>query len=66
MNLWEVTYSVYSNNINESGAWTMESGMPSQFTTTVVAFNQTQAEQQVRNMNGGSNHCLVRSCRLIG
>jgi len=66
MNLWEITYSVYSNNINESGAWTMDAGMPSQFTTNVVAFNQVQAEQQVCNMNGGRDHCLVRSCRLIG
>ena len=66
MKTWEVTYSVYSNNINESGAWTMASGMPSHFTTQVIAFSQPQAEHQVRNMNGGADHCLIRSCRPIG
>jgi hypothetical protein len=63
MNTFEVTYSVYTNNINESGTW-MSSG-PSQYTTQVTAFNQTNAEQMVRNQNGGSNHCVIRSCRRV-
>ena len=64
MSAWEVTYSVFENNINESGAW-MSSG-PSQYTTQVMAFNQIIAEQMVRNQNGGRDHCLIRSCRLVG
>ena len=64
MSVWEVTYSVFTNNINESGAWT--SSGPSQYTTQVTAFNQTMAEMMVKLQNGGPNHCLVRSCRLIG
>jgi hypothetical protein len=42
--MWEVTYSVFDNNINESGAW--ESSGPSQYTTQVTAFNQIIAEQR--------------------
>ena len=34
--------------------------------TQVTAFNQSIAEQMVRNQNGGGNHCLIRSCRLVG
>ena len=64
MSLWEVNYSVYSNNINESGAW-MSSG-PSDYTTQVTAFNQTMAEMMVKLQNGGPNHCVIHRCRLIG
>jgi hypothetical protein len=64
MSTWEVTYSVFNNNINESGAWT--SSGPSQYTTQVTAFNQIMAEMMVKLQNGGPNHCLVRSCRLVG
>ena len=64
MSLWEVTYSVFDNNINESGAW-MSSG-PSQYMTQVTAFNQIMAEMMVKLQNGGPNHCLIRSCRLVG
>lgn len=66
MTTWEVTYSVFSNNINESGSWTREAGMPSQFTTQVSAPNQSVAESMVKSMNGGSNHCVIRSCRNLG
>ena len=64
MSTWQVNYSVYSNNINEGGAW-MSSG-PSDYTTQVTAFTQSIAEQMVRNQNGGANHCLIHSCRMIG
>jgi hypothetical protein len=64
MSTWEVTYSVFDNNINESGAWT--SNGPSQYTTQVTAFNQVMAEMMVKLQNGGPNHCLVRSCRSVG
>ena len=64
MSTWEVTYSVFDNNINESGAWA--SSGPSQYTTQVTAFNQIMAEMMVKLQNGGPNHCLVRSCRLVG
>ena len=64
MSTWEVTYSVFDNNINESSAW-MSSG-PSQYTTQVTAFNQVIAERLVTIQNGGRDHCLIRSCRLIG
>lgn len=63
MNSYQVTYSIYSNNINESGAW-LSSG-PSQYTTVVTAFNPSIAKQLVENQNGGSNHCLVRSVQLV-
>jgi hypothetical protein len=55
---YEVTYKVLSNNINEGGAW-MSSG-PSHYTTFVDAPYQGAAEQLVRNMNGGSNHCYIQ------
>jgi hypothetical protein len=55
---FEVTYNVLSNNIKESGAW-MSSG-PSHYTTVVTAPYQGAAEQLVRNMNGGDNHCHIQ------
>ena len=61
---FEVTYKVYDNNINESGAW-MSSG-PGQYTTTVEAPYQGAAEQMVKNMNGGSNHCQIIRAMHIG
>ena len=61
---FEVMYKVLTNNINESGAWA--SSGPSQYTTQVTAFNQVIAERLVTIQNGGRDHCLVRSCRLIG
>lgn len=54
---FEVTYKVLTNNINEGGAWT--SSGPSHYTTIVTAPYQGAAEQMVRNMNGGSNHCHI-------
>lgn len=54
---FEVTYKVLENNINESGAW-LSSG-PSHYTTVVNAPYQAAAEQMVRNMNGGANHCHI-------
>lgn len=55
---FEVMYKVLSNNINESGAWTQHGG-PSHYTTVVEAPYQGAAEQMVRNMNGGPNHCYI-------
>ena len=60
---FEVTYQVYSNNINESGAW-MSSG-PSHYTTVVTAAHQGAAEQMVKNMNGGANHCHIQRAVMI-
>lgn len=54
---FEVTYKVLSNNINEGGAW--QSSGPSHYTTVVTALHQGAAEQMVRNMNGGSDHCHI-------
>ena len=56
---FEVTYKVLTNNINEGGAQT--SSGPSHYTTVVSAIHQGAAEQMVRNMNGGSNHCHIVS-----
>jgi len=64
MSTWEVTYSVFDNNINESGAWA--SSGPSHYTTQITAFNQSVAEQMVRNMNGGPNHCHIQRCMFLG
>jgi L-arabinose isomerase len=55
---FEVTYKVLSNNIKESGAW-ISSG-PSHYTVVVTAAYQGAAEQMVRNMNGGDNHCHIQ------
>jgi hypothetical protein len=55
---FEVTYKVLSNNLNEGGAW-MSSG-PSNYTTVVDAPYQGAAEQLVKNMNGGANHCHIQ------
>jgi hypothetical protein len=57
MPTFEVMYKVLDNNINEGGAW-MSHG-PSHYTTTVDAPYQSAAEQMVKNMNGGPNHCHV-------
>lgn len=54
---FEVMYKVLENNINEGGAW-MSSG-PSHYTTVITAPYQSAAEQMVRNMNGGRNHCYI-------
>lgn len=60
---FEVTYKVLLNNINESGAW--QGTGPSHYTTVVEATYQGAAEQMVRNMNGGSNHCYIISARQL-
>ncbi len=54
---FEVSYKVLQNNLKESGAW-VSSG-PSHYTTVVSAPYQSAAEQLVRNMNGGANHCHI-------
>lgn len=60
---FEVMYKVLENNINEGGAW--RSSGPSHYTTVVDAAYQGAAEQMVRNMNGGSNHChIIRAMRI--
>lgn len=58
---FEVTYSVVENIKEGKFGY---SG-PSHYTITVTAPHQNAAEQMVKNMNGGANHCLVRSCRII-
>jgi hypothetical protein len=60
---FEVTYNVFTNNIKENGAW-MSSG-PSHYTTVVTAPYQGAAEQLVRNMNGGDNHCHIQRAVMI-
>jgi hypothetical protein len=61
---FEVMYKVLTNNINESGAWT--SSGPSNYTVVVEAPYQSAAEQMVKNMNGGSNHCHIIRAMHIG
>jgi hypothetical protein len=62
---FEVMYKVLTNNINEGGAW-MSSG-PSHYTVTVDAMHQSAAEQMVKNMNGGSDHChVIRAMHIPG
>jgi hypothetical protein len=61
---FEVTYKVLSNNINEGGAW--QSSGQSQYTTVVDAAYQGAAEQMVKNMNGGANHCYIIRAMHIG
>jgi hypothetical protein len=61
---FEVMYKVLTNNINEGGAW--ESTGPSHYTTVVTALYQSAAEQMVKNMNGGPNHCHIIRAVAIG
>jgi hypothetical protein len=61
---FEVTYKVMTNNINEGGAW--QSSGPSHYTIVVEAAYQGAAEQMVKNMNGGSNHCHIVRAMHIG
>ena len=61
---FEVTYKVMTNNINEGGAW--QTSGPSHYTTQVEAAYQGAAEQMVKNMNGGSNHCHIVRAMHIG
>ena len=60
---FEVSYKVLENNINEGGAWISHG--PSNYVTVVEAAHQNIAEQMVRNMNGGSNHCHIQYARMI-
>jgi len=60
---FEVTYQVYTNNINESGS-RLSTG-PSHYTTVVNAPYQGAAEQMVKNMNGGSAHCHIQRAVMI-
>ena len=61
---FEVMYKVLTNNINEGGAW--QSTGPSHYTTVVEAPYQGAAEQLVKNMNGGPNHCHIIRAMHIG
>jgi len=60
---FEVTYKVLENNIQEGGAW--RSSGPSHYTTVVTADYQGAAEQMVRNMNGGREHCYIVRAMMI-
>ena len=60
---FEVSYKVLENNINEGGAWISRG--PSNYVVTVEAAHQNIAEQMVRNMNGGSNHCHIQYARMV-
>lgn len=63
MPTFEVTYKILENNILEEGAW--QSSGPSHYTTVVTALHQGAAEQMVRSMNGGREHChIVRALHL--
>lgn len=62
MPIFEVTFSIV-NNISE-GDYGYNG--PNQYTAVVEAFNQVYAETQVRNSNGGQDHCMIRSCRVVG
>lgn len=60
---FDVMYKVLTNNINEGGAW--ESSGASHYNIVVEAVHQGIAEQMVKNMNGGSNHChIIRALRI--
>ncbi len=61
---FEVTYKVVQSDMSTNHAWT-QSG-PSHYVTVVEAAYQTVAEQMVRNMNGGPNHCHIMRAVLKG
>jgi len=61
---FEVTYKVVESDMSTNHAW-MTSG-PSNYTTVVEAAYQSAAEQMVRNMNGGPNHCHIQRCMFLG
>jgi hypothetical protein len=61
---FEVNYRVFTNNIKEGGPWTQVG--PSNYTTVVTAPNQYVAEQMVKSMNGGDQHCYIVMARHMG
>jgi hypothetical protein len=61
---FEVTYKIIETNINESHAW--QTSGPSHYTTVVTALHQGAAEQMVKSMNGGPNHCHIVRAMYLG
>ena len=63
MDTYEVMYKIVKNKISEGAAW--QTSGPSHYVTQVQAWGQSYAEQMVKNMNGGSDHCHIISARKI-
>jgi hypothetical protein len=57
---FEVMYKVYDDATRRTVTG------PSHYTIVVEAPSQPVAEQQVRNMNGGNERCLIQRCMLVG
>jgi hypothetical protein len=56
---YEITFKLF-----DSPGYT--SGGASQYVTVVEAINQPAAQTLVQNMNGGSSHCHIVRCMLVG
>ena len=60
---FQVTYKVLSRSLAEGGSHQSEG--PSNYVVEVNAAHQAVAEQQVRNMNGGANFCIIQRAQQI-
>ncbi len=62
---FEVSYKTLARGLNEGGSIQGTDG-PSNYVVVVEAPNQNYAENQVRNMNGGADRCIIQYARHIG
>jgi hypothetical protein len=60
---FQVSYKVLTRSLAETS--TYNSDGPSNYVVEVEAAYQGAAEQQVRNMNGGANFCIIQYARPI-
>ena len=62
---FEVSYKTLARGLSEGGSIQGTDG-PSNYVVVVEAANQNYAENQVRNMNGGADRCIIQYARHIG
>lgn len=60
---FEVSYKVLTRSLSEGGS--LQSSGPSNYVVQIEAANQNVAENQVRNMNGGANFCIIQYARWL-
>lgn len=61
---FEVSYKTLARGLNEGGS-TIGTMGPSNYVVRIEAANQNAAENQVRNMNGGPNFCIIQYARWL-
>jgi hypothetical protein len=60
---FQVSYKVLTRSLAETS--THYTDGPSNYVVDIEAANQTVAENQVRNMNGGANFCIIQYARPV-